>query len=157
MPGYGYQLAKGATALTESWQALPTVSNNHLMLGHLMEWFYSGLAGIKQAESSVAYKEIEIKPELVGNLTSVSSSFQCPYGTIVSKWTKSDTSFRLEVSIPANTSAVIYVPVATTSIATESNRSLKNRTDIRVDAAHKGRLKLRVGSGDYQFTVFNRK
>ena len=39
-PGYGYQLAKGATALTESWQALENVSNNHLMLGHLMEWFY---------------------------------------------------------------------------------------------------------------------
>jgi len=43
VPGYGYQLRKGATALTESWAALESVSNNHLMLGHLMEWFYEGL------------------------------------------------------------------------------------------------------------------
>lgn len=45
VPGYGYQLQKGATALTESWAALEEVSNNHLMLGHIMEWFYSGLGG----------------------------------------------------------------------------------------------------------------
>ena len=38
VPGYGYQLAKGATALTESWPALAEVSNNHLMLGHIMAW-----------------------------------------------------------------------------------------------------------------------
>ncbi len=42
VPGYGYQLKKGATALTESWPALEEVSNNHLMLGHIMEWFYTG-------------------------------------------------------------------------------------------------------------------
>ena len=35
VPGYGFQLKKGATALTESWAALEEVSNNHLMLGHL--------------------------------------------------------------------------------------------------------------------------
>jgi alpha-L-rhamnosidase len=54
----GFQIAKGATALTESWTALKNVSNNHLMLGHLMEWFYNGLAGIKQTENSVGFKEI---------------------------------------------------------------------------------------------------
>src|SRR6185312_14609037 len=46
VPSNGYQLAKGATSLPESWQALSSVSNNHLMLGHLMEWFYAGLGGI---------------------------------------------------------------------------------------------------------------
>ena len=48
VPGYGYQLSKGATSLTESWAALKYVSNNHMMLGHLMEWFYSGIGGIRQ-------------------------------------------------------------------------------------------------------------
>lgn len=48
VPGYGYQWRHGATALTERWQALPLVSNNHFMLGHLLEWFYEGLPGIRQ-------------------------------------------------------------------------------------------------------------
>ena len=55
VPGYGFQLKKGATALTESWAALENVSNNHLMFGHIMEWFYSGLAGISQEENWKGY------------------------------------------------------------------------------------------------------
>lgn len=51
-PGYGYQLKQGATSLTESWNALQTASHNHCMLGHLMDWFYSGLGGIKPDKKS---------------------------------------------------------------------------------------------------------
>jgi len=56
VPGYGFQLAHAATSLTESWQAYRFVSNNHFMLGHLMEWFYSGLGGIRQAKTQLAFK-----------------------------------------------------------------------------------------------------
>ena len=68
VPGYGYQLSKGATALTESWAALKYVSNDHMMLGHLMEWFFSGLGGIRQAEDSNGYDHVLINPEPVGNI-----------------------------------------------------------------------------------------
>lgn len=50
IPGYGMQLAKGATSLTESWQALDNVSNNHLMLGHIMEWLYGYVGGIRRVD-----------------------------------------------------------------------------------------------------------
>lgn len=85
VPGYGYQIKKGATALTESWQALERKLNNHLMLGHLMEWFYKGLGGIRQDENSVAYKQIIIKPTIVGDLTNVKTSYNSPYGVIKSE------------------------------------------------------------------------
>jgi alpha-L-rhamnosidase len=110
VPGYGYQLAKGATALTESWQALPNVSNNHLMLGHIMQWFYEGLAGISQAENSVGYKNIIIRPQIVGDLTHASASFQSPYGEIRSAWKKTGSHFELKATVPANTTAKIYLP-----------------------------------------------
>ena len=112
VPGYGYQLAKGATALTESWQALPNVSNNHLMLGHIMEWFYEGLAGISQPENSVGFKNIVIRPQVVGDITHASASFQSPYGEIRSAWTKTGSMFELKVTVPPNTSAEIYLPGA---------------------------------------------
>lgn len=44
------------------------VSNNHLMLGHIMEWFYSRLAGLGQEEGSVAFKHIKISPQPVGDI-----------------------------------------------------------------------------------------
>jgi len=129
VPGYGYQLAKGATALTESWQALPSVSNNHLMLGHLMEWFYAGLCGIKVQHEAAQYR-IDIKPQPVGDLTYARASYQSPYGTINSGWKRSGKSFTLDVTIPANTTATIYLPSNSTSKAP-----------------------FKVGSGNYSYIV----
>jgi hypothetical protein len=110
VPGYGYQLKKGATALTESWQGLTIVSNNHFMLGHLMEWFYAGLCGIKQAAHSVAYKKIEIRPQPVGDVTHAEAGYHSPYGEIKAGWTKAKGLFELNVTIPVNTTADIYFP-----------------------------------------------
>ena len=66
--GYGYMLAQGATALPESWQALPRKSHNHLMLGHLLEWFYTYVGGIRRDDSVQAYKKFIVRPEIVGGL-----------------------------------------------------------------------------------------
>jgi hypothetical protein len=112
VPGYGYQIVNGATALTESWQGLPIVSNNHLMLGHLMQWFYEGPAGISQAENSVGYKNIVIRPQVVGDITHAAASFQSPYGEIRLAWKKTGKSFELNVTVPANATATIYLPGA---------------------------------------------
>ncbi len=110
VPGYGYQLAHGATALTESWQALPSVSNNHFMLGHLMEWFYAGLCGIQQAEGSVGYKKIIIRPQPVGDISSATAAYHSMYGNIISDWAIKNGLFALNVTIPANTTAEVYLP-----------------------------------------------
>ena len=139
VPGYGYQIAKGATALTESWAALPSVSNNHLMLGHLMEWFYSGLGGISQPENGVAYQNIIIKPQIVEGVHQAKAEFKSPYGYIKSSWTNKLSNFDLEVEIPVNCSASIFLPAGITSL----NGQLINNTG--------GGIK--VGSGKYQFGV----
>ena len=109
-PGYGYQLKKGATALTESWAALPFVSNNHMMLGHLMSWFYSGLGGIRQEEGSVAFKNIVIAPIPVGKIRHVKSFYHSASGIIISNWHIEDEGFVMQIAIPENTTARIVIP-----------------------------------------------
>ncbi|RYG06680.1 MAG: alpha-L-rhamnosidase, partial [Chitinophagaceae bacterium] len=147
-PGYGMQIAKGATALTESWAALPSVSNNHFMLGHLMEWFYSGVGGIKQDEGAVAWNKIKIEPQIVGDLTSANTSYNSPYGKIATKWNKTAHNFTLEVDIPANTTATVCIPSFPNSILTEEyNTSFTNL------AAEDGKSKVAIGSGYYKFNV----
>ncbi|WP_225871262.1 family 78 glycoside hydrolase catalytic domain [Pedobacter cryotolerans] len=146
-PGYGMQLAKGATALTESWAALTTVSNNHLMLGHLMEWFYSGVGGIRQDEESIAWNKIKIEPEIVGDLTSANTSYNSPYGTIASNWKKIGNVFELEVTIPANTNAEIYIPFRTNQTLTESNQKIEKF------GLETNRAIVKIGSGTYLFKV----
>jgi alpha-L-rhamnosidase len=153
VPGYGYQLAKGATSLTESWQALSSVSNNHLMLGHLMEWFYAGLAGIRQSDSSIAFKNIVIRPEPVGDITSAKATYQSVHGLIASEWKKEAHEFKLKVTIPANTSATIYLPADSSSVIEEGKTSIHDREDVKLAGYEKGTALVKVGSGTYTFIV----
>jgi hypothetical protein len=152
VPGYGYQLSRGATALTESWQAYANASNNHMMLGHLKEWFYSGLAGIRPAANSIACKKIEIRPQPVGNISSAIASYLSPYGKIISDWKKSGTGFTLSAEIPANTTAIIYLPATQASFITENNQPLSSSKDCKLLQLKNGVALIEVGSGRYYFT-----
>ena len=40
-----YRVKNGLTALPEPWDARTDHSHNHLMLGHLQEWFYAQVGG----------------------------------------------------------------------------------------------------------------
>jgi alpha-L-rhamnosidase len=153
VPGYGYQLAHGATALTESWAALLTVSNNHLMLGHLTEWFYSGLGGIRPADGSVAFDKIDVRPEPVGDVTSARATHQSPYGLITTEWKKSASGFELTVTIPANTTATIYLPATTSARITEGGQPLEKHPELKSLGFAEGRARIKSGSGTYHFEV----
>jgi len=115
IPGYAYQLRQGATALTESWQAYADVSNNHLMLGHLMEWLFQAPGGIRQAEGGVAWKRIIIDPQMVGGLTWANTSFQSPQGLVACHWTASPDrrEWTLRVTIPDGSEADVHLPDGT--------------------------------------------
>lgn len=153
VPGYGYQLAQGATALTESWAALPTVSNNHFMLGHIMEWFYSGVAGIRQEAGSVAFKHIRIYPEPVGDLTSAKGSYLSPYGLIATQWKKTGNVFELSVVVPPNAKATVYIPATGQQQITENGVSVKDHATVKLAGFEKDRAVLNIGSGNYTFKV----
>lgn len=152
VPGYGYQIAKGATALTESWQGAENASNNHFMLGHLMEWFYSGLAGIRPSENAVAFRKIDIRPEVVGDVKSARAAYKSPYGLIKSEWKLSADTFELKVQIPVNTTATVYLPVSANSTITQNGKPVKG--EVAKDQQSKVTKKMvKVGSGDYVFSV----
>jgi alpha-L-rhamnosidase len=151
VPGYGFQLSKGATALTESWAALKYVSNNHLMLGHLMEWFYSGLGGIRQSDSSVAYKTIIIAPEIVGDITHAEATVNTINGKIISSWKTENDTLTMKVRIPVNCKAKIEIPQADPSRITESGVQLIDSKEISISGIKGDKTICEISSGDYIF------
>jgi hypothetical protein len=151
--GYGYQLKKGATSLTEAWNAFEESSNNHLMLGHIMEWFYSGLAGISQDDSSVAFDRIKIRPEPVGDITSAKGSFHSPYGWIISEWEKEEGHFQLNVEIPVNTNATIYLPADTALNIFVNGVAVKDAPEAKWTGYKDKKAVIKIGSGKYKFEV----
>ena len=109
VPGYGFQLQFGATTLTELWDPRAGASWNHFMMGQIEEWFFKSLAGIR-SENNSGFKNIIIAPQPVGDLKFVNASYQTLYGKISVDWEKQDDVFTLNVSIPANCTAKIYLP-----------------------------------------------
>jgi hypothetical protein len=153
VPGYGFQLKKGATALTESWPALKNVSNNHLMLGHLMEWFYAGPGGIGQSGGSVAYRDIVIKPEILGDLTWVKANYESPYGRILSNWEKIGHELNMDMEIPVNSTALVYFPCSSASEIFEGGKAILNNRSMKPAGKEDGSIIYRIGSGKYHFMV----
>jgi len=151
VPGYGFQLKKGATALTESWAALEEVSNNHLMLGHIMEWFYSGLAGISQADNSQAYEKVIIKPAFVGNIQWAKAHYDSPNGKISSEWRIENNKLILNVEVPVNSKAEVHIPARDTTRDIESGKLLSENDDVIVGRTENGMVNLQIGSGRYHF------
>ena len=153
VPGYGYQIAMGETALAESWQSRDYLSHNHCMLGHLYSWLFSGIGGISQESGSTAYKRIVIDPQIVGDLRDARVSFRSPYGLIRSEWKDAPDEFVQTVEIPANATARICLPATDPAKVTESGKPVSGRKDMAVESGTDGRIELHVGSGVYRIAV----
>jgi hypothetical protein len=151
VPGYGYQLSKGATALTESWAGLTEVSNNHMMLGHLMEWFYSGLGGIRQAEDSKGYEHIVIGPEPVGDVNWAETSYSTVHGTIKCSWKLENNELTINTSIPVNCTATVIIPHSVKSKITENGVAITEQQDIIALHTSGTKTFIEVPSGSYSF------
>ena len=121
------------------------------MSGQIVEWLYHDLAGIQQDESVPAFKKIVIKPAIVGDITWVKASYDSIQGRIVSEWKRDGQNLSLHVSIPANTSAKIYVPSQDTASVRESGK-LANQSDGVKEIGMEGPFATyAVGAGDYTF------
>ncbi len=150
-PGYGYQLKMGATSLTEAWDAGRASSQDHFMLGQIMEWFYHDLAGIGCDPTGPGFKKIVIKPNVVGDISWVKASYHSVRGMISSHWQREGAAFTLEVQIPANTTATVFVPSRPGSEVTENGVTANRGKDVRFVRHQDGCSLFAVASGHYRF------
>jgi alpha-L-rhamnosidase len=152
-PGYGYILRRGATTLTESWTAERRGSQNHFMIGHIEDWFYSGLGGIRQAPDSIAYKNILIKPQPVGSMKWCNTGYQSARGEIRSDWSIKNRVFHLNVTLPPNTVDKIYVPTRNAAQVTESGQPAGKAPGVKFLDTQDGYAIYEVGGGIYHFVA----
>ena len=151
-PSWGYMVENGATTIWELWNgntADPEMnSQNHVMLlGDLLVWYYENMAGIKSSEAHPGFKQIIMKPDFNAGLSYVNASYKSSYGTIKSHWKKSKNYLEWHITIPANTSALVYVPTANPSkVIINKDRLDKGSKNYRTEA---NKLVLELKSGTY--------
>lgn len=115
-PSWLYTVNMGATTMWERWNSINPDGNfdesgmnsfNHYAYGAIGDWMYQKLAGIRLIEP--AYKRFMIKPEPINGITWVDASFTSVYGKIKSKWRFKKNIFSLDVEVPVNTEAEIWL------------------------------------------------
>ncbi len=152
-PGYGYQIKKGATSLTEKWDAGVGSfgSQNHFMSGQINEWFFHDLLGIDVDATGPGFRKSIIKPMPVGDLKWVKGSYETVSGVLSVDWKRDNGLFTLKVSIPANTTTTIYVPANKEKDVTESGMIAAKAAGIKFLRMENNRAVYEVGSGEYTF------
>ena len=150
-PGYADQLRKGATTLTEAWDANSGSSQNHCMLGHAEEWFFSGLAGIRPDDAGPGFRRVIIRPAVLGGLSWVQAHYDSPQGRLSSSWERRGKTLILQVRVPPNTIGRIYVPAASPESIKEGGVPVLRRKDIRQVGRENDVMIFEVGSGMYAF------
>lgn len=157
-PSWGYMAENGATTIWELWNgntADPAMnSQNHVMLlGDLLIWMYENLAGIQSDVAAVGFKKIIMKPSFITGLDSVNASYVSPYGTITSSWKTEGEKISWNISIPANTSAVIYIPATSAADVNEQGKTVMNNKDVKFLRMENALAVFEIGSGDYSFAA----
>jgi alpha-L-rhamnosidase len=154
----------GSDVMKETWgggQALmPSLG------GNIAAWNMESLAGIRPDPAGPGFKKSIIKPNMVGDLQWVNAHHDSPYGKIVSNWKRDpSTSLRaggkltMDVTIPPNTTATIFVPAKDSASVTESGPSTGLRAGkpatkavgVKFLRMENGAAVYAVGSGHYQF------
>ncbi|WNH11475.1 glycoside hydrolase family 78 protein [Thalassobellus suaedae] len=155
-PSWGYMVENGATTIWELWNgntADPEMnSQNHVMLlGDLMIWYYENMAGIKSSEVHPGFKQIIMKPDFNAGLSYVNASYESIHGTIKSHWEQNKNKFNWNITVPANTSALVYLPTTSASKV----KINKNRLD-KISEHYKtedNKLVLELKSGTYSIQI----
>jgi alpha-L-rhamnosidase len=159
-PSWGFSIKQGATSIWERWDGWtpekgfqdPGMNSfAHYSFGAVYQWMVENIGGIRGA--APAYKRIVIDPRPGGRLTRAETSYQSIRGEIATAWAREDGKFTLDVTIPANTTALAYLPAPEPSSVTEGGRALTQAEGVKLEASRDGRTAVAIGSGRYRFVV----
>jgi len=148
----------GATTIWERWDGQKTDSTfqdagmnsfNHYAYGAIGDWMYRVSAGLEIKKPG--YKEILFQPHPTAKLDFSKATYESHYGTISSGWERKDGKVNYKITVPANTTATVVLPVADADKITSDGKKLtdnQNFSDIRISGSN---VMFETGSGLYTF------
>jgi len=157
-PSWEYPILQGATTIWERWdgwtkekgfQDAGMNSFNHYSMGSVGEWLYRYVGGIDLDQNAVAYKKIIIHPRPHSGLKFANAEYTSIYGLIRSGWKLAAGKIHLDVGIPPNTSALVYVPTSDPKTVRESGST--KMAGVKFLKEEAGCAVFEVGSGNYKF------
>lgn len=161
-PSWLYSVVNGATSI---WERLNSYTNengfggnnsmnsfNHYSFGAVAEWMYNYSLGIQRDPGMAGFKSFILKPTPDPNnmITYANGYYDGMYGKIVSEWKTAGNKIVYKITVPANTTAVLYLKAGSINKITESGKTIENWHGIKTG---KDYVIIPVGSGSYSFAV----
>jgi len=126
-------------------------SFNHAALGSVGEWMYRTILGIEPDESHPGYKRFIVRPRPGPGVAWARGVYLSVRGKIAVHWRVQEHGFYLDLRVPPNTTAMLYLPTTDVAALREGGLPLGQLAGVRVLAQGDGAAVLEVQSGDYAF------
>jgi alpha-L-rhamnosidase len=161
-PSWLYPVKMGATTIWERWDGQKPDSSfqtpgmnsfNHYAYGAIGDWMYRNISGLDTYVDGVGYKKIKIRPRPGGKLEFAQASLETGYGKLAVDWKISSGKFLMDVEVPANTTASVYLPSINTEKIFENGKPVAETKEILVAGMDGNYIELHVGSGIYHFST----
>jgi len=162
-PSWLYPVDQGATTIWERLNSYTVEkgfggnnsmnSFNHYSFGAVGQWMIAHSLGIQRDEESPGFKHFILKPEPdpTGEMTRAEGFFESLYGRIESAWEISEGTLTYRATVPANTTATLYLPVGPESTITESGIPADEAEGVEFLKLANNRSVYHLTSGEYQF------
>ncbi len=161
-PSWLYPVKMGATTIWERWDGIkpdgsfqvPSMNSyNHYSYGAIGDWMYRVMTGIDTYEDGPGYKHIRIQPHIGGGFTQADASLQTYYGKLASGWKLEGDRLIMDIEIPANTNATVFLPADDISQVSEGGQPYENSTAKKITEFKTNYLRINLGSGAYHFSI----
>ncbi|MGB6150364.1 MAG: family 78 glycoside hydrolase catalytic domain [Pricia sp.] len=162
-PSWGYSVENGATSIWERWNSYTKNdaensdinaqmnSFSHYAFGSVAQWMFQYALGIDSEDSG--YRNILIKPSVSREMDFMEGSYESINGTIASAWKWKGKTLVMDLEIPANTRAKVYIPTADQKRIKEGNTPIAKVPGIQVLESTDTETIVLVGSGSYSFSA----
>jgi alpha-L-rhamnosidase len=161
-PSWLYPVKMGATTIWERWDGQKPDSSfqtpgmnsfNHYAYGAIGDWMYRNITGLDTYDEGAGYKKIRILPHTGGNLNYASAELETGYGKLSVYWKLNNGNFSMDVEIPSNTTASIFVPATNVASISENGKPISEEKEIVVKGKQGNYIELQTGSGSYHFST----
>ena len=163
-PSWGYSIEQGATTIWERWNSyskdkgfgdVKMNSFNHYSLGACGEWMFRSMLGIET--DGAGFKKITMKPELGEGITWAKGHYDSIQGRIGSDWKIENKTFHWNITVPANTTATVYLPAMDAAAVTESGKAVLQADGVEFLRMENDRAVYQVSAGSYGFVSFSER
>jgi alpha-L-rhamnosidase len=111
------------------------------------------ILGINNDDARPAYEHFVLRPYAGGGLTWAKGHYDSIRGRIESSWRVSQGRLRYDVTVPANTTATVYLPAKDAAGVLESGKPVSAVAGVKFVRMEDGAAVFLVQSGKYSFAV----